>query len=140
MIDKVDIPFLNQACRKHFGENSGVDGMDFHPTFAGWLLNCWMTIRPRTTRGETEHYVYARAIDLMRWIGAQSKRLGSEDVIQFIIAWDESVRVTGRQILKVSVKAQGCLNRSEVLTPENFVEQMAVSLYPRWDSGVVFSE
>jgi hypothetical protein len=78
----------------------GIACTDFHPHWDGDLVNVWSCMSPAATRAETESLLVDRTREMASWILNHRSEFGPGDKFQLILGWPESIRKTGRQIIK----------------------------------------
>lgn len=101
-----DIEALNRHFLGQFQQRGGVEGTDFRPHWDGFLVNCFVTIHPLQNQRATMNHIYSELGAMIRFVAEHVSLFARRDRVQFIVAWDESVQTTGRQILKRWIEAQ----------------------------------
>jgi hypothetical protein len=131
-----DIASLNQRFLTRFQQRGGVDGADFRPHWDGFLVNCFVTVLPQPTERATLDMIYRELGAMIRFTAEHVALFAGGDRVQFIVGWDESVRTTGRQILKRGMDACD--------TPRCDCSPSALEadspLYPGWRRAIRFAD
>ena len=102
-----------------FGPNSFLSGCDFRPSLDGWLYNACYVVDKLPTRELQESSTWTIAQAITQWLLENRSLFSEQDRFQVIVGWPESVRRSGRQIVKVG----GTFKELQVLIDaKNFTE------------------
>jgi hypothetical protein len=127
----------NEEFMSVFGQDSGLSGCDFRPTFDGWLYNAHSVISKLPTRDEQIDVIWRRAKEISEWIVERRSRYEEGDRFQIIIGWPLSIRTSSRQIVKTgggfdvvaSLFSAQAIAEYEASTGQIFLRD-------RWDYGI----
>lgn len=106
----------------------GISSCDFRPHFDGDLVNVFTVVLPDDTETATEAQMVQRAITIARWLADHRKEFGKHDRFQIIIGWPESIRKTGRQVVKTCGTFDEAIDVAEGRKPIQFM--------PGWSKGI----
>jgi hypothetical protein len=87
--------------------DGGLSRCDVRPHFAGFLVNACSTILPSQSEADTRVAALELLAEIIHWLRPRAGALGAGDTLQIVVGWHESVRTTGRQILKCWLPAAG---------------------------------
>jgi hypothetical protein len=78
----------------------GISCTDFRGHWDGDLVNVWSCVLPAASKAETEDMLVYRVREMAAWILQHREEFGAGDKFQLILGWPESIRTTGRQVIK----------------------------------------
>ena len=133
-----DLAFLERSLQELFPGRALCRGCDFRPHWNGFLVNLSVTILPGVNEEETRRSIFRVLRDLVRFVFGHQVKFGAEDKVQLIVGWDESVRTTGRQIVKMGLAVREADGVWASLRDENPEAGLSVCLPSSWSQGVVF--
>ena len=111
---------LDAEFKKSFGK-AVISRTDFRPRWNADLINAAIVIKPLKTEEETYRFIWDQGVSICKWLVRVRDCFGKEDNFQVIVAWDESIRTSGRHVLKIRgdiealIRATACASREEAI-------------------------
>jgi hypothetical protein len=108
----------------------GIRRTDFRPHFDGDLVNLFSVITPLSSQKETETFLLDATREIANWVNAHKEQFGNSDKFQIILGWPETIRSSGRQIIKTG----GSYSDLDLISKR----QKDIPFFSGWSTGIHF--